>query len=89
MNNIEYNRTFIASSELFSGFKVIIDIRNINTLDDIINIFIDELKKILKKYNFEILLEISNNCKFHIHTHTLEYILTSNENEIFYMCDHC
>ena len=73
--NSSYNRTFIASSELFSGFKVEINIQSIDTVDNIIKIFTDELKTVLKKYNFEILLESVNVGKFHVHSHTLEQIL--------------
>ena len=87
--NSSYNRTFIASSELFSGFKVEMNIQSIDTLDHIIKIFTDELKTVLKKYNFEILLESVNIEKFHVHSHTLEQILISNKDEIMYICDHC
>ena len=87
--NASYNRTFIASSELFSGFKVEINIQSIDTVDHIIKIFTDELKTVLKKYNFEILLESVNVKKFHVHSHTLEQILISNKDEIIYICDHC
>tara|TARA_B110000858_G_scaffold138459_1_gene157212 strand:- start:127 stop:393 length:267 start_codon:yes stop_codon:yes gene_type:complete len=87
--NSSYNRTFIASSELFSGFKVEINIQSIDTVDNIIKIFTDELKTVLKKYNFEILLESVNVGKFHVHSHTLEQILISNKDEIIYICDHC
>jgi predicted transcriptional regulator len=87
--NSSYNRTFIASSELFSGFKMEINIQSIDTIDNIIKIFTDELKSILKKYNFEILLESVNVKKFHVHSHTLEQILISNNDEIIYICDHC
>ena len=87
--NSSYNRTFIASSELFSGFKVEINIQSIDTVDNIIKIFTDELKTVLKKYNFEVLLESVNVKKFHVHSHTLEQILISNKDEIIYICDHC
>ena len=52
-----HNRTFVASSELFSGFRVNIDIRYIDTLDNIVKVFLDELKLVLKQNNFEVLLE--------------------------------
>ena len=87
--NASYNRIFIASSELFSGFKVEINIQSIDTVDHIIKIFTDELKTVLKKYNFEILFESVNVKKFHVHSHTLEQILISNKDEIIYICDHC
>ena len=87
--SLNYERMFIASSELFSGFRVNIDIRYINTLDDIVKIFLDELKLVLKQNNFEILLEKIIDSEFHIHSHTLEDILTSNPDNIFYVCNHC
>jgi hypothetical protein len=66
-----------------------VDVRNIDTLDDIVIKFTDNLKKVLKEYNFEILHDSVNVKKFHIHSHTLEDILVSNKDEIFYVCDHC
>ena len=39
----EYERTFIASSETFSGFRVNIPLTNVETIDDIITIFKNEL----------------------------------------------
>ena len=87
--NHNHTRTFIASSELYSGFRVNIDIRYINTLDDIVKIFLDELKLVLKQNNFEVLLEKVVDKEFHIHSYTLEDILTSNPDHIFYVCNHC
>ena len=85
-----YNRTFIASSENFSGFKVQIDIRRINTLQDIVDIFLRELTSILKIYNFEVLMDkLKYGNSWHIHTHTLEQILISNPTDVFYVCNHC
>jgi len=85
-----YNRTFIASSEYFSGFKVQIDIRRINTLQDIVNIFLIELKKVLELNNFEVLLDkLKYGNSWHIHTHTLEQILIGNSNSVYYVCNHC
>jgi len=88
-NYNNHKRTFVASSELFSGFRVSIDIRYIDTLDNIVKIFLDELKLVLKQNNFEVLLEKIVDKEFHIHSHTLEQILTSNPDEIFFVCNHC
>jgi len=89
MNNV-YNRTFIASSEIFSGFKIDIDIRTINNLQDIVDIFLTELKKILELNNFEVLLDkLKYGNSWHIHTHTLEEILIGNSNSVYYVCNHC
>ena len=84
----EYERTFIASSETFSGFRVNIPLTDVGTIDDIITIFKNELHMVLKKNNFEILLEKLNICNFHIHEFTIEDILTSKQEDIFYICEH-
>ena len=84
-----YERTFIASSKLFSGFRVSINITQVDNFNDIINLFKKELKNVLKENNFEILVDELKKSKFHIHTATMEDILTSSLNDIFYVCDHC
>ena len=43
---------------------------------DSLPIFLDELKLVLKQNNFEVLLEKIVDKEFHIHSHTLEQILT-------------
>ena len=83
-----YERVFVASSKLFSGFKVTINITLVDNLDDIIKFFVKNLKEILEKYNFENLLDELKKSKFHIHTVTMEDILVSSINDIFYVCDH-
>jgi hypothetical protein len=88
MNN-DHKRLFVASSELFSGFKVHIDIRYIDTLDDIVNIFLSELRIVLKANNFENLMNKIVDKEFHIHSYTMEQILTSNKDVIFFVCNHC
>lgn len=87
---MEYNHTrkFIASSELFSDFEVTISLYEINSIDEIINIFIEELEKVLSENKLNILLDKLKKKKFHIHSYTIEEILTSNDEDIFYICDH-
>jgi len=87
--NYNYHRDFICSSELFSDFKVSISLANIDTIDDIILIFKKELIQALEKNNFTRLIEKVNHCNFHIHSYSIEDILTSSINDIFYICDHC
>lgn len=87
--NKKHWRTFEASSNLFSGFRVDINITKIDTLDDIVIKYVDKLKRVLELNNFIVLLEELDRKNFHIHTHTLESILTSNEDDLFYVCDHC
>ena len=49
MSQKSEKRKFIASSELFSDFTVEISLYNVETLEDIIEIFKEELKECLKK----------------------------------------
>ena len=83
-----YERTFIASSKLFSGFKIPINITQVDNIDDIVRIFVKELSKVLKDNNFENLLDELKKTKFHIHTTSFEEILVSSLNDTFYVCDH-
>ena len=62
-------RKFIASSELFSDFTVDISLYNVETIDDIIKIFVRELKECLIKNNFTNLVEIVNKKNFFICDH--------------------
>ena len=70
INNTTYERIFTASSELFSGFTVKINIQYIDSTSDIIRIFLDELMKVLKENNFQALLEKIVENEYHIHSHT-------------------
>ena len=83
-----YDR-IVDNSNNIAALNTKIDITKIETLEDIVNIFTDNLKKVLKENNFEILLESVNVKKFHVHSHQLEDILVSNKDETFYVCDHC
>lgn len=83
-----YERTFIASSKLFSGFKIPINITQVDNIDDIVRIFVKGLSKVLKDNNFENLLDELKKTKFHIHTTSFEEILVSSLNDTFYVCDH-
>ena len=82
-------RKFIASSDLFSGYEVSIDLNYCNSLDDIVNSFYDNLQNCLTLNKFVVLLDELKDCRFHIHTYTLEDIILSDKESIFYICDHC
>ena len=83
-----YNRKFVASSNIFSGFTTEINIVFISTINDLCKQFKQKLKEILQTHHLEILLEKLEKSNFHVHSHTIEDILTSNKNDIFYICDH-
>lgn len=81
-------RKFIASSDIFSNFEVDISLYNITTIEDIIKIFVFSLKEVLEKNNLTMLLKILEKRSFHIHNYSIEEILVSNYDSIFYICDH-
>jgi hypothetical protein len=82
-------RRFIASSPLFSGYEVFLDIDTHDTVDTIINEFYDNLYNLLKLYKLEILVEELKNTRFHIHDMTMEHIESMNSEKIIYICDKC
>ena len=91
-NNINnpYLRNFYFSSATFSEYKVTLDIRYINNLEDIILDCKKDLLKTLETHNFVELIRTCNECNFHIHTHTLNEILTCTTEDKIYICDgHC
>ena len=88
MSNKTHTRKFIASSDLFSDFTVDISLYNIETIDDIIKIFVQELKECLIKNKFTNLVKLLEEKKFHIHGKSIEMILVSKETDTFFICDH-
>tara|TARA_B100001063_G_C16317190_1_gene335693 strand:- start:162 stop:458 length:297 start_codon:yes stop_codon:yes gene_type:complete len=88
--NNPYLRNFYFSSATFSEYKVTLDIRYIDSINDIIQDCKKDLLKTLETHNFVELIRTCNGCNFHIHTHTLDDILTCSEKEKIYICDgHC
>ena len=81
-------RTFIASSELFSDYTLEISLFNVCTINDIINEFKLSLIKLFEDNNLINLKKIIENKHFHIHDFTIEDILTSDSNHIYFICDH-
>lgn len=87
---MEIKRNFVISCPVFGGFSLDIVINDIESLDEIISTVLDNLKAILKSNNFEFLLEKleNNKSKYHIHDFTIEDILISDSDKIFYICNH-
>ena len=82
-------RKFIASSELFGGYEVYIDLNYCNTLDDIVNVFHENLLGFLTQNNLRELVIKLKDSHFHIHGFTFEEICISDEDNVFHVCDHC
>ena len=89
MNNQPNIHKFIASSELFSGYEVYIDLNYCNSLDDIVNVFYEDLLNFLNSHNLIALVDKVKECRFHIHGFTFEDIILSDKNNIIHICDHC
>jgi hypothetical protein len=88
MSDKTHTRKFIASSDLFSDFTVDISLYNVETIDDIVKIFVQELKECLIKNKFTNLVKILEEKNFHIHGKSIEMILVSKETDTFFICDH-
>lgn len=89
MDKLTDKRLFIASSELFSNFQTYISLYDISTIDDIICSFKNTLKEVFLSNNLDNLVKNVDDCDFHIHSYTIEDILTSKSEDCFYICDHC
>jgi len=81
-------RKFIISSETFSDYEMYISLYDISTIDDIINIMRNDLLEKLSALKLTNLVKKINNTNFHIHSNTIEDILVSKSEDIFYICDH-
>ena len=89
-NNIEnkYLRKFVCSDEHFSGYSSLIDLREVETLEDICDKFKKSLQKTLRELNFENLLRELDKKRFHFHGVEMAEILTSDTDDLFYVCCH-
>lgn len=77
------------SGGTFWGYETYVDIDEIETLEDIINKSISNLKNDLNNLK---LVELVNNLDprvFHIHSTDLGNILIGDSDIIIYICNHC
>lgn len=87
MSNI---RKFSLSCDLFSGYKIDVNIDECDNIDDIILIVINSLRKILIQNNLGSLINKLNHLNYHIHDITFVNILMDSDiNKIYYICSHC
>jgi hypothetical protein len=82
-----YLRVVEGSSRLFGGFKIQIDIRHYDSVNDITEEWKNNLQEVLVKYNFIDLLNTMKTKNFHIHTQSFEEILM--DPKVIYVCDEC
>ena len=82
------NRKFVASSELFSNFECEISLFTVSNINEILKQFKQCMMDIFTEHNFSSLQKKLEQTEFHIHGKTIEDILTSDKEEIFFICDH-
>ena len=85
-------RYFELSSNAFDdiyGTKILLS--DINTVDDIIKIFIKNTEDLFKFHNMEKQLKVFINIKplFHIHDKTMVDTINTPCSETIYICNHC
>jgi hypothetical protein len=86
MSNI---RTFKISDRTFSGYSVDLNLNYYDSMEEICLSVKNNLVIFLKENNLEILEQKAKGMHLHIHDYTIEHILTSNNNTIFWCCSHC
>lgn len=85
-----YLRTFQFSHDLFWGFKRELDLDELDSLQDCIDMMYIKLHDFLNSEDFEILIKTLEKSRdnLHIHNKTFGDILISDINETIYICDH-
>ena len=87
MSNI---RIFQFSCETFSGYKVEVDLDNVESMQDIIDYCVNNLRIMLFNNGLEVLIHKLNDINYHVHDITFENVLLSepSNNPQFYICNH-
>lgn len=85
-------RTFQVSSELFWGYRMVLDISHFDNVKSIIEYVKSDIRTFLLSRNLQLLVEKLDECKFHIHEpyETFEKVINnSTSKDVIYICDHC
>ena len=83
-------RKFQLSCPVFWGYNKYIDIERYNNLNDIIKNVLDSCEEFFRNNNLIDLYEFFKSIKssYHIHDVTIDTLINSQENDIFYICRH-
>lgn len=77
------------SGGVFWGYETLVDIDEIETLEDIKNKTITNLKSDLNRLKLVELVNIIDPRVFHIHSTNLGDIFTSEPHLVIYVCNNC
>jgi hypothetical protein len=75
------------SSESFGGFQHRIELRGIESIDEIIALTVSKLREVLVSHRFLELIDKCDKMRWHVHTHTFADVMTREDT--IYICDHC
>ena len=87
MSNI---RIFQFSCNIFSGYKVEVNLDYVNNLKEVIDHCVNNLRIFLNNNNLEVLIHKLNSIDYHMHDITFgDILLSENLNRPqFYICNH-
>jgi hypothetical protein len=92
MQPSQYERTFQISSEVFWGYRMLIDISNFDSIKSITDYMKNDVRLFLSSRNLQLLIEKLDTSNFHIHSpfDTFEDLLRKTDHSsVIYVCDHC
>ena len=83
-------RKFQLSCKWLWGYNVMIDLDELETIKEAIDIVLSSCHNFLKENNLEELKEYleSQHSGFHIHDTSLEQLLLTEPNHVIYICNH-
>lgn len=85
-------RTFQISSDLFWGYRMVVDLSHFDNIKSIIEYVKNDIRTFLLSRNLQCLVEKLDECKFHIHQpHDVfqDLVNYTTLNDVIYICDHC
>ena len=82
-------RNFTINCNIFGNYIAKIDIIKNNSVESIINEFVNKLKNDLSKLNLTSLVSKLEDLKSYFHIHLFDYEYMLNNNELFTICNKC
>ena len=83
-------RTFQFSCDMFSGYRVDVDLECVESLQEVIDYCVNDLRLFLNNNNLEVLVHKLNLIDYHMHDISFGDILLSQKvnRPQFYICNH-